>query len=144
MSQSDIELVRRIPVEVMMQHKFDVIDEIFSPAFVEHSPFPGVLPGPEGLRTFLTSYTTAFPDLSYDLVHEVSQGDLVIQHVEGSGTMEGDFMGMPAAHKKACWTEIHVVRVEGGKIVEHWGVVDQAAILGQLGFIETPGMEQAA
>jgi predicted ester cyclase len=47
--------------------------------------------------------------------------------------MKGNFAGMPATGRKATWTEIHVSRVRDGKVVEHWGVVDQMGMMMQLG-----------
>jgi predicted ester cyclase len=52
--------------------------------------------------------------------------------------MRGDFQGMPASGKEATWSEIHIVRFADGKVVEHWGVVDQLGMLAQLGFGAPP------
>jgi predicted ester cyclase len=77
-------------------------------------------------------------------VHELSDGDLVVQHGYGSGTMQAEFMRMPATGKKARWSEIHILRMRDGRAVEHWSVVDQLSMLQQLGLAPAPGMEQAA
>jgi predicted ester cyclase len=52
--------------------------------------------------------------------------------------MKGDFMGIPATGKQATWTEIHIGRVADGRMVEHWGLVDQLGMLVQLGVIQSP------
>ena len=52
-------------------------------------------------------------------------------NVTGQGTMTGAFAGMPATHKHAAWSEIHISRFKDGKIVEHWGSVDQLGMLQQ-------------
>jgi predicted ester cyclase len=52
--------------------------------------------------------------------------------------MKGDFMGMPASGKRAVWSEIHIARVEGGKLAEHWAIVDRLGMLQQLGFVPSP------
>jgi predicted ester cyclase len=44
-------------------------------------------------------------------------------------------MGMKASGKHAVWTESHISTVTGGKVVEHWAVVDQVGMLQQLGFM---------
>jgi predicted ester cyclase len=56
-----------------------------------------------------------------------------------SGTMTGEFGGMPATGKRATWTEIHIGRVANGRLVEHWGLVDQLGMLVQLGIVPAPG-----
>jgi predicted ester cyclase len=41
-------------------------------------------------------------------------------------------MGVPPNNKRIVWTEIHFLRIVGGKIVEHWSNFDQLGILMQL------------
>ena len=53
--------------------------------------------------------------------------------------MTGDFAGMPASGKHARWDAVHMYRMDGGKIVEHWAIQDQLGMLQQLGFIPPPG-----
>jgi predicted ester cyclase len=144
MSQSDIETMRRMATEVLSEGRIDVIDEVIAEDMNDHSMPPGSPPGREGLKGFVTAFRQAFPDLHYEMEHEVSQGDIVVQHGYGTGTMKGDFMGMPATGKKACWSEMHILRMRDGKAVEHWSVVDMMSMLQQLGLAPTPGMEQAA
>ena len=84
---------------------------------------------------FIGGFRAAFPDLTYTIEDEIVDGDKVVNRTMGSGTMKGDFMGMKASGKKATWQEIHIARLDGsGKMVEHWGTVDMAGMLQQLGF----------
>jgi len=144
MSQSDIETMRRMATEVFNLGRIEVIDEIIATNIHDHSIPPGYPPGREGLKRYATEFRQAFPDLHYEMEHEVSQGDLVVQHGYGSGTMQGDFMGMKATGKKACWSEMHIIRMRDGKAQEHWSVADVLTMLQQLGLAPSPGMEQAA
>jgi predicted ester cyclase len=133
----------RIPLEILNEGKIDVIDEVMAPDMIEHMPpAPGVPTGIEGFKIFVRAFRAAFPDLHYDVVVHFGEGDLVTAVAQASGTMKGDFAGMPATGKKATWTEIHVSRVVNGKVVEHWGVVDQMAMLTQLGLM--PGAPAGA
>ena len=61
-----------------------------------------------------------------------------VLYVKNSGTMKGDFMGMPASGKRASWDEVHIARAAGGKLAEHWQVIDQLSMLQQLGFVPEP------
>ncbi len=129
----------RIPLEIMNEGKLEVIDEVMAPDMIEHMPSPPGMPaGIEGFKIFVTAFREAFPDLHYKVVAHFGEGDLVTAVAEASGTMKGDFAGMPATGKKATWTEIHVSRVVDGKVVEHWGVVDQMTMLAQLGLAGAP------
>jgi predicted ester cyclase len=130
---------RRFIEEVINRGNVAVIDELTDPSFVDHSIRPGVPPTMEGLKGFLTQFRTAFPDLHYTIDDQIAEGDRIVQRLTGTGTMKGDFMGMPAANKSAKWSEIHITRLANGKAVEHWGVVDQMDMLAQLGFVQAPG-----
>ena len=129
---------RRFVEEVMNKGNVGVIDELTAPGFVDHSLPPGVPAGTEGFKGFVRTFRTAFPDLHYTIDDEIADGDKVVQRTTAHGTMGGDFQGMPASHKSATWQEIHISRFQDGKAVEHWGVVDQLAMMVQLGFVEAP------
>ena len=130
---------RRFLEEVVNRGNVAVIDELSSPSFVDHTAPPGVPAGNEGFKAFITMFRAAFPDLRYTIDDEIAEGDKVVERVTASGTMKGDFQGMPASGKTATWSEIHITRFENGKAVEHWGVADQLGMLAQLGFAEVPG-----
>ena len=53
-----------------------------------------------------------------------------------TGTHRGPFMGMPATGKRVEVTLIDIIRFgDEGRAREHWGVVDQLAMMQQLGAI---------
>ena len=139
MSEKNKTLVARIPLEAFNQGKLEVIDEVIADNSVEHAPVPPGMPsGKEGLKLLVKALRSAFPDLNLTLDLEIADGDLVVHRVISTGTMKGEFAGMPPSGKKATWEAIHITRVKGDKIVEHWGVQDQLGMLQQLGFIPTP------
>jgi predicted ester cyclase len=131
--------LERIPLEVFNENKFELIDELVARDYTEHYLQPGVPPTREGLKQFAKALKTAFPDLRYTVEDTIEKGDKIVQRVTGTGTMKGDFMGMPATGKRATWTEIHIGRTVDGRLVEHWGCVDQLGMLVQLGVIPAPG-----
>ena len=59
---------------------------------------------------------------------------MLTHYLTGHGTMKGEFQGMPPTGKHASWKEMHMGRFENGKVVEHWGVVDQMGMLAALGY----------
>lgn len=135
---------RRFVEEVMNKGNVAVVDELSGANFVDHSLPPGVPAGNEGFKGFVAMYRAAFPDLHYTIDDEIAEGDRVVQRTTANGTMKGDFQGMPASGKSATWQEIHITRFADGKVVEHWGVVDQLSMLQQLGFAEAPGQPAGA
>ncbi len=136
--------LERIPLEVFNQGNFGLIDELIAPDFVEHYEQPGVPPTREGFKQFAMAYRSAFPDLRYTVEDAIDAGDKIVYRLTASGTMKGDFLGMPATGTRASWTEIHIGRVANGQLVEHWGLVDQLGMLVQLGVIPAPGQVPVA
>jgi predicted ester cyclase len=125
--------------EVVNRGNVALIDELSAPNFVDHQTPPGVPPGIEGIKTYISMFRAAFPDLHYTIEDSIAEGDRVVQRTTAHGTMQGDFMGMSASGKSATWSEIHVTRYADSKALEHWAVVDQMGMLAQLGFAQTPG-----
>lgn len=139
MSEKNKIASRRIPFEMINQGKLDLVGELFSANMVNHTPPPGIpAKGHEAVTELFTMLRTAFPDIQLTLDHEIAEGEYVVHHVTVTGTHKGEFMGHAATGKKAKWTEIHILRFEGGKAVEHWGVVDMLGLLMQLGITPQP------
>ena len=136
---SDAETWRRIPIEVFNEGKVELIDEYFSQDFVEHSAPPPLPPTLDALKQFVPMLRAAFPDFKYEILGQMQDGDMHFGYLRASGTMGGDFMGMPASGKSATWDEMHYGRFADGKVAEHWAVFDRFGMLEQLGFIPPQG-----
>jgi predicted ester cyclase len=54
------------------------------------------------------------------------------------GTHKGTFMNMPPSGKQVSVKGIDIVRISGGKAVEHWGLFDSLTMMQQVGAIPTP------
>lgn len=127
-------LVSRLVEEILNQKNLSVIDETFSSDFVENEELPpGIPPGREAPRALFSMLHNAFPDFKATIEHLIAEGDNVVLHMTWTGTQEGEFMGMPPTGKRMSINVIDIVRVADGKYVEHWGVMDQAALMQQLG-----------
>ena len=135
MSIEDDKAVAAAVVErVMNQGDLAAVDEYYAPGYVEHDDLPPAIPpGLEGIRQLFGVLRAAFPDLHYAVDDVVADGDKVVQRVTGSGTMRGPLLGLPATGRSASWSEIHISRFDGGRVVEHWSVTDQLGMLQQLG-----------
>lgn len=104
--------------------------------FVEHDEVPGFPPSKEGLVHYFKMLLAAFPDLRMNVEDVIASGDKAVARVRVSGTHKGEFMGMPATGKSAAVNLIDITRFgDDGLAREHWGVVDQLALMQQLGAI---------
>ena len=127
--------VRRFMDEVLEKKNVDAIDEYFTSDYIEHDEMPGVEPGREGLKQLLGMFFGAFPDLGVQIDDIIAEGDKVVVRVRTTGTHKGDFMGIAATGKQVNFAEIHVMRMSGGKMAEHWGIQDNMTMMQQLGVI---------
>jgi 3-hydroxyisobutyrate dehydrogenase len=107
----------------------------FADDYRENTPFPmpGLHPDKRGLTTLLRAFRNAFPDGHVTIDAMVAEGDLVCYHSTARGTHTGEFMGIAPTGRSVEVGAIHIHRIAGGKIVEHWGRSDQLALMRQLG-----------
>jgi predicted ester cyclase len=134
----------RIPLEILNEGNFGLIDELYAPDYVNRTTPPGVAPTRDGFKQWALALRTAFPDIHYTVDDAIEAGDRIVHRVTASGTMRGDFAGMPATNQHATWSEIHILRVANERVVEHWGLVDQLGMMVQLGVIPAPGQVPVA
>lgn len=139
MSIEDNKAVAMRAVDAINAGDMSLLESLLAPDAIEHSAPPGMPPTRDTAIQFISMLRSAFPDLHYTIEHVISEGDLVAQRGIGTGTMKGDMLGMPATGKSATWSEIHILRVKDGKIVEHWALTDQVGMLQQLGLMPSPG-----
>ncbi|MDP9341892.1 MAG: ester cyclase [Actinomycetota bacterium] len=112
-----------------------VLEELLAPDVVDHSALPGFPPGREGVGQLFGMFRQAFPDFRAEILDQMADGDKVITRKAFLGTHRGPFMGVPATGQSVRFELIDIVRLEDGRIVEHWNVVDQLGLMRQLGAI---------
>jgi steroid delta-isomerase-like uncharacterized protein len=126
-------LAQRWFAEVMNEGNLEVIEELCSQDFVDHDPLPGTSPDFAGLKDFVTQVRSAFPDLETTVDDTIVEGDRIAVRSTFRGTHEGDFMGISATGKKVEVSNYDFVRFENDQAVEHWGTIDTAALMEQIG-----------
>ncbi|MGW1718269.1 nuclear transport factor 2 family protein [Streptomyces sp. NPDC002156] len=77
-----------------------------------HQHNPGIADGVAGVREGLGAYFRAFPELAVSRKRVVAEGDLVAVH--------SHYVSAPGERGQAV---VDLFRVRGGKIVEHWDVL---------------------
>lgn len=116
-------VVNRFAEVVVNGGHYERRNEFLSPDFVDHGRPPGV--APVSVIEIINMFRTAFPDLSFTTDMLIAEGDLVVQCTTAHGTMTRPLLGMSPTNERATWHEVHISRIAGGKIVEHWAVTDQ-------------------
>lgn len=139
MASAQETVVRRLIEEGFNRGSLDVVDELIAPDMVEHQDFgPGHAPGPEGVKAVIASLRRAFPDFHLAIDDVAIRDDLVWLRMTGTGTNNGSYMGHEATGRVMRTPVFDVLRVDGARIVEHWGVPDRLGALFQLGLGAPP------
>jgi steroid delta-isomerase-like uncharacterized protein len=132
-------VVQRFVDEVLNQGNVAAIDELLTPDFVEHEELPpGVPAGREATKAMFGMVHSAFPDFKVTVKHLFGEGDRVTLHMVWTGTQEGEFMGIPASGRRISLEVIDIIGMADGRMAEHWGVMDNMAMMQQLGVVPPP------
>ncbi|MBN1530557.1 MAG: ester cyclase [Thermoleophilaceae bacterium] len=133
---SHADLARRFYEDVMVGGDLGALDEILTADFVDHEEGPpGTPDGIEGVRFFVTTFREAFPDLQVSMDDVIESGDRVVVRATMHGTQTGDLMGVPASGNRVELEMIDIVRVQDGRVAEHWGTTDNLSLMQQIGAI---------
>ncbi|WP_081579834.1 ester cyclase [Methanomassiliicoccus luminyensis] len=107
------------------------INDFVSDDYVQHSIL-GPPPGKEGLKKFFAVLGTAFPDLRIDIQDITAEGDKVFLRARVTGTWNGEWNGKRPNGKSFDIVEFDELRIEDGKIAEHWDALDIVTMMRQL------------
>jgi steroid delta-isomerase-like uncharacterized protein len=128
--------LQRLYDEVMNGHNVDAADELITVDRPDHDPTfpPEFTTGRAGFKRLMTMLIGAFPDLHFASGLTVADGDMVGTYNTVSGTHRGEFMGLPATGKSFEVSNADFCRfTDDGMICEHWGIIDAASLMRQLG-----------
>jgi predicted ester cyclase len=131
-------VVRTFVEQFQTGHDWTVFDRLIDPDVVDHAALPGTPPGRDGVRALFEGFLAAFPDFRARIRDQIVEADKVVTRKTFSGTHAGEFMGIPPTGSEVEFDVIDIVRVRGGRIVEHWNVVDQLSLLRQLRVVPVP------
>ena len=126
-------VVRRNTQEVQSGGDFDVFEELFSDDFVDHTPQPNMTPDKPGVRKLYGYMREAFPDFYAEIHWQLVDGDRVTTYKTYHGTHDGPLLGFRPTHRKVHFESVDVMRVQDGKITDHWGVGNLLSLMQQIG-----------
>lgn len=108
--------------------------ENVSPDFKRHDPgLPYEVVGPAGLQHHHDVLLTGVPDLNLP-IHDVMEDEgKVLVRLRFRGTHRGELFGIAPTGNAIDVEVFDLFRIKGGKLVEHWAMVDTLGLLKQLG-----------
>jgi predicted ester cyclase len=131
----NIATIRRA-YEAFSTGDLDALDDLIVADVVDHSPAPDQGPGLPGVKAMLAEFRAAVPDVRFTVEDMMAAGDRVVTRATVSGTDEGGLLpGRPPTGRSFAVQLIDIVRFADGKAVERWGIMDDLAMMAQLGAI---------
>ncbi|MDQ2744042.1 MAG: ester cyclase [Chloroflexota bacterium] len=133
-TEENKEIIRCHWDELMNRHEAGKIEEFYAPDVDNHTSHPSLPFGIESVNVIIPSLFAAVPDQKWEVEQLVAEGDMVACYVRWSGThCGGTFreMEIPPGGRFSV-EHVHLFRLAGGKIVEHWAVRDDLGMMQQL------------
>ncbi len=124
MSEENKAIARRIFEEIINQGSLARVDELIAPSAE-----------PEALKQDVTRNHAAFPEMQITVEDMIAEGDKVVVRWIGHGTHKGEFLGIAPSGNQVTFRGVIIVRIAGGKVVEHWDYNDKLGLMQQLGVI---------
>ncbi len=124
-------------LDLWFSGKTEGIEEIVAENFKSNIPMPGVSStGIQQLKDMIAISSAAFTDNKTEDMHMIADGDRVVVHYRWKGVNTGPMgEGMPATNKSIDVHTVDVLRFENGKVVEHWGYMEEFKMMEQLGMM---------
>ena len=133
----NIAVVKRFEEEFKNRGHHEVIFETHAADCVIHFPDPRVTTR-EQVKALGDQIAAAFPDVHVEVADSFAVDDKVVIRNVVKATHKGTFNGVPASNRPVTWTEMHIYRVAGGKIVEQWSEINLLGLLTQIGALPPP------
>lgn len=116
--------VNKVLIRILYERAFNegyitVVDELFSPQFVDHStPEQGT--GSTGVKAYVEQVRSGFPDIHVTIEDMIAEDERVAVRTTWRGTHSGVYEGVEPTGRHVERTMMQIFRVYEGKIVEEW------------------------
>jgi steroid delta-isomerase-like uncharacterized protein len=131
-------LVRMFVEELWNERKLELADTIFDENCHTHQlqsglPLDATPRGPAAMRTHVADWLSAFPDLRFKIEQIFSEEDRVFSQLTMDGTQTGQWLGIPPTGIRVNIRMTAIHRIQNGKIIEDWVLVESLGLFQQLG-----------
>ena len=117
-------------------HNIDRVIGFFSPDYIgDDVGLASPMHGRDGFRTRLQEYWTAFPDLRFELISILVDGNRLVIVWNCIGTHQGTIMHIPATGHKVHVRGVSILDVQDGMVVRGQHIWDMAGMLRHMGLL---------
>jgi predicted SnoaL-like aldol condensation-catalyzing enzyme len=123
-------IIARYWLEFISTGNIEAICRITAPGWIMHGGFPGLPPGPDGVRKLFASFGEI--KQQWKISEIIAEGDKVVVRAINNCFQES-FLGVPAFGRKQTFSATFIHRIVNGKIQETWRNADDLGRIIQLG-----------
>jgi steroid delta-isomerase-like uncharacterized protein len=134
MSAEDTKAVVRRFFAALDAHDLAAVREALAPDYRLHFDGNPEMDREAGIG-FFGAFLAAFPDIRHQVEDQLAEGERVATRIVVRGTHQQALMGIPPTGHAITIGAINVVRLEDGRIAEHWVTSDALGMLTQLGVV---------
>jgi len=109
------------------------VDKYMAEDFVEHEKVPGMGTTRDTPRQLFKMMHAAITDFHVDVHDLLQDDDKVVARLSFVGTHTGEFMGVPASGNPIEINAIDILQFRSDQCVAHWGIMDMAGAMAQMG-----------
>lgn len=132
-TEQNKELIKQYNEQVIGEGDMEWFVNHSSPEFINHSAQEGMPAGREGMIYFFTKILhTSFSNVQVTVRDMVASDNKVTTRKEITGVHSGNLMGIAATGRPVKISVIDIMVVKDGKITEHWGETNFAAVIQSL------------
>ena len=129
--------LQRKMMDAVVARDFDTLRALYHPDYVYwSSDSDEEQKGAEAGVAVAQTYTSAFPDMTFDVVHSAEDGDVAIMEFVARGTHQAELEGIPATGRSVEVKVCNICEIADGQIVREREYWDSASLLKQLGVLE--------
>lgn len=128
-------LLRRWILEVWGGGNLSLVDQLVSPTYVYSAPGLGEFRGPNAIKELVSTFRTAFPDLTNTIEEQIAEAGVVVTRGTARGTHRAPLAGIAATGRSVTIPWIMISRFEGDRISNDFEVYDALGLMQQLGAI---------
>jgi predicted ester cyclase len=137
-------IARRTLEEILPNGDVAGFRAVMHPEVVNHEPPPGAPPGLDGMIQAMLWVKQGFSERRFEIHQVIAEGDTVVVYCSFHGRHTGQFMGLAPTNQPVAHRQVHIVRFQDGKVVEHWPVRDDLGLGRQLGAIPSRAVPGSA
>lgn len=130
-----ITVCKQAQTEMFGNARLELVDELTTPDVINRAAPPPGAQGRDAVKETIQRIHAGFDDIAFEVKDAFQSGDKVVIRCEARGTNTGRWMGHEPTGKSFVAEQIHIYRLEGDRIAEHWATRDDLSMLRQIGHL---------